>query len=277
MAHGIIGFLEKNKNLIFKFARLRFGKNFNVDEVMSDAALAYYRMVRYHKQYKRTKDTSSFSWFLKKEFDKSSRIGVTTDNDHSPSKCNGNADKDYSEIEYQRLSNKSHDSVDEQFLNDQALFLKDINIKQYDVEDDALGEDEECNTQHKLWCASADSLPYGQRYLICRKSFRKGILSSELFMTLRALSDKKTKLNLTAYQKLLNQYKSEKNLIKAIQERLFEEVIKSGYGLYVGVCLNGTLNYILCAAKSREEANIYLANYGNVLETRQLNPSNHSA
>lgn len=82
MADGIVGFLERNKNLIFKFARLRFGKNFNVDEVMSDAALAYYKMVRYHKQYKRTKDTSSFSWFLKKEFDKSSRMGITMDNSH---------------------------------------------------------------------------------------------------------------------------------------------------------------------------------------------------
>ncbi len=275
MADGIVGFLERNKNLIFKFARLRFGKNFNVDEVMSDAALAYYKMVRYHKQYKRTKDTSSFSWFLKKEFDKSSRMGITMDNSHIQLRSNGNTDKDYLEIAYNRLSNKTLYSDDDSFIDDELLFLKDNNMRECDIEGDALGgEDEDLSTEHKLCCASVDSRPYGQRYLICRKSFKKGMISPELFMTLRALSDKRTKLNLKAYQRLFAQYKSEKKLVKAIQGRLFKEVMNAGYTLYVGACLNGTLNYILCAAKTQDEANIYFTNYGSVLEIRQLNPSN---
>ena len=71
-------FLKKNFWLIIKTARKRFGKNFDVDEIVSDAAAAYEKMKYYHNRRKPTKHTSSYIWFLNKQFDRSSRNGVIT-------------------------------------------------------------------------------------------------------------------------------------------------------------------------------------------------------
>ena len=103
-------FLEKNFWLIIKTARKRFGSNFDLDEIVSDAAAAYDRMKYYHNRRKPTKHTSSYIWFLNKQFDKSSRNGVITDKTGSSVAYSENNAIDIQDSNERLLDCLSHES-----------------------------------------------------------------------------------------------------------------------------------------------------------------------
>ena len=269
-------FLKKNFWLIIKTARKRFGKNFDVDEIVSDAAAAYEKMKYYHNRRKPTKHTSSYIWFLNKQFDRSSRHGVITlttwDNAKYSENDNGMEIRDPNEMLLDRFSHNSFFGGEGSLLErEEEMFYGSSLIDLHEMEEDT--EDSELESKGGEFSPGEDkykrskAMFYGPRYLICFESF-KGLLSTGLYMVLSALSERKMQRNLKQVEKLLENRRSLGDVSKLLRSNLSHEISQAGYQLYVAVCVNGTRNNVLVAATSEEEAKGHLLPYGEMLELR---------
>jgi hypothetical protein len=270
-------FLKKNFWLIIKTARKRFGGNFDLDEIISDAAAAYDRMKYYHNRRKPTKHTSSYIWFLSKQFDKSSRNGVITDKSRNSITYSENNTTEIQDSNERLLDCLSHDSFfsddGSQLEREEEMLYGSSLIDFEEIEEDAKdselqsGQNEGVSMENNLRRSKA--MPYGPKYLICFESF-KGLLSTGLYMVLSALSERKMQRNRKQYEKLLENRRSLGDVSKLLRSNLSHEISQAGYQLYVAVCVNGTRNNVLVAATSEEEAKEHLRPYGEMLELRTI-------
>jgi hypothetical protein len=274
---GDIGkFLQENYGLIVQKARKKFGDTFDIAEVMSDAAEAWHAMKRYHSKAKPTKHTTSYSWFLNRQLDISYRSGVVVDSHRHSKGCsesaNGNGNSDTNEFFFDRASHRSYFGSDDEGRpgHEERLFYLSEELEEYGKVPDAADEGQECG---KMKQARNASLSYVPRYVICMESFKKCLLSGDLRLLLKALSDRNTSLNRGRYEKLLASRRSINALSDHLRQQLFYETAKAGYDLYIAVCLNGSYNNVLVAAHSENEAQTYLARYGNLVEIRRLDIS----
>jgi hypothetical protein len=244
---------------------------------MSDAAEAWHAMKRYHSKAKPTKHTTSYSWFLNRQLDISYRSGVIVDS-HRHSKrssetVNGNGNSDTNEFIFERASHRTYFGSDDEGgpSHEERLFYLSEELEEYgsNVPDPA-DEGQDCGGKRQ---ARNTSLSYVPRYVICMESFKKCLLSGDLRLLLKALSDRNTSLNRGRYEKLLATRRSISALSDHLRQQLFYETAKAGYVLYIAVCLNGRHNNVLVAAHSEKEAQTYLARYGNLIEIRRLDIS----
>ena len=271
-------FLKKNFWLIIKTARKRFGANFDLDEIVSEAAAAYDRMKYYHNRRKPTKHTSSYIWFLNKQFDRSSRHGVVTDKtwDSARYSENGNCMElpDFNETMLDRISHDSyfHDSGSPLEPEEEMLYgssLIDPQEMEEDREESAMEGEEEKTVSREGNSGRSRAVSYGPKYLICFESF-KGLLSTDLYMVLSALSERKMHRNRRHCERLLETRRSIGDVSRLLKSNLCHEISQAGHRLYVAVCVNGTCNNILVAASSEEEARKRLVPYGETLELRMM-------
>ncbi|MDA8103776.1 MAG: hypothetical protein M0Z71_00185 [Nitrospiraceae bacterium] len=267
-------FLQKNYGLIVQKAKKKFGDNFNVPEVLSDAVEAWHAMKDYHSKSQFTKHTTSYSWFLNRQLDMSYRLGVTVDSRRDGSRYSGAGDAntpDVNEINLDRASRQSYLSrSDEDGLDQEERLLYVSEME----ENYGFSEvDEECEDGEKCRMAKRDSVSYIPRYAICLESFRKCPISGDLRLLLQALSDNNTSLNRGRYRKVLASRRSISAISGRLRQHLFYETARAGYDLYIGVCSNGGCNNVLVAARSHDDASKYLARYGRLIDLRQLSIS----
>jgi len=271
-------FLKKNFGLIIKTARKRFGSNLDLDEIVSDAAAAYDRMKYYHNRRKPTKHTSSYTWFLNKQFDRSSRYGVVTDKAWNGSRYSeSSGDTEAQNLDEAMFDRFSHDSFfsgegsplerEEEMLYGSSLM--DLQEMEEDNEDSESEDKEREPSPREDNSRRAKALPYGPKYLICFESF-KGLLSTDLYMVLSALSERKMQRNRRHCEKLLETRRSIGDVSRLLRSNLSHEISQAGYQLYVAVCVNGTCNNVLVAATSEEEAKERLLPYGEMVELRMM-------
>lgn len=271
-------FIGKNFWLIIKTARKRFGSNFDLDEVVSEAAAAYDRMKYYHNRRKPTKHTSSYIWFLNKQFDKSSRLGIVTDKSWDSTRysenVNGNDMPDINEIMLDQFSHDAYLSSQRSPLSHGGEMLYGASlIDAEDLEEDR--EDSEMGPEGNDIYTPEDSsrksrsASSGPKYLICFESF-KGLISTDLYMVLSALSERRMHRNTRHFERLLAASRSISDASKLIRGNLSHEISQAGRRLYVAVCINGTCNNVLVAAASPEEARKSLIPYGEMIELRMM-------
>jgi hypothetical protein len=271
-------FLKKNFWLIIKTARKRFGANFDLDEIVSEAAAAYDRMKYYHNRRKPTKHTSSYIWFLNKQLDRSSRQGVVTDKTWDGRRYveNGNGMEmpDFNETMFDRLSHDSFfgdegsplEPEEEMFYGSSLIDPKEM---EEDREESAFAGEEENPLAGEGNSSRFRAVSYGPKYLICFESF-KGLLSTDLYMVLSALSERKMHRNRRHCERLLETRRSIGDVCRLLRSNLCHEISQAGHRLYVAVCVNGTCNNVLVAAPSEEEARKRLVPYGETLELRMM-------
>ena len=262
-------FIKKNFWLIIKTARKRFGSNFDLDEIVSEAAAAYDRMKYYHNRRKPTKHTSSYIWFLNKQFDKSSRNGVVTDRTWDSTRYSENVNgKELPDVNETMLDQFSHDI----FLSNQRASLDhkgemlygssliDPEEMKEEREDLELGSESSDSSLREDHFKRSKAVSYGPKYLICFESF-KGLLSTDLYMVLSALSERKMQRNRRHFERLLENRRSIRDVSKLLKTNPSHEISQAGYRLYVAVCVNGSCNNVLVAATSEEEAKKSLIPY----------------
>ena len=274
MGDDIGKFLKKNYGLIIQKAKKKFGDNFNVPEVLSDAVEAWHAMKNYHSKSQFTKHTTSYSWFLNRQLDMSYRLGVTVDSRGQGGRYPENTDdagtSDTNEFILDRASHRRYlrgsdeDGLDQE---ERLFYLSEEMDESYDGFSEV---DEECQDGGKGRGARKDSPSYVPRYAICLESFRKCQISGDLRLLLQALSDKNTSLNRGRYKKLLASRRSISAVSDRLRQHLFYETVKAGYGLYIGVCSNGRCNNVLVAARSDDDASEYLARYGKLIDLRRI-------
>jgi hypothetical protein len=272
-------FLKKNFGLIIKTARKRFGNSFDLDEIISDAAAAYDRMKYYHNRRKPTKHTSSYMWFLNKQFDRSSRYGVVTDKMWNGSRYSENGNdletQNVDEAMFDRFSHESFfSSEDSSLAREEEMFYGSSLIDFQEVEEHK-EDSEEMGIDVSAPGANSrktKASPFAPKYLICFESF-KGLLSTDLYMVLSALSERKMQRNRRHCEKLLETRRSVGDVSRLLRSNLYHEISRAGYRLYVAVCVNGTCNNVLVAARSEEEAKERLLPYGEMLELRMMETS----
>jgi len=273
-------FLKRYYRLIMKLARRRLGENFNPTEILSEAAIAFHRWSFYHSRSKRTKMSSSFSWFLNKRLDIYERNGGCSVKDdgewnHRRYSESDSADefspKDFAETVFDWHSDDGFSAADDAFCleREERLFYsalsngaEDIPLSE-EVNDsgDEISDDEEKVIPEE---------PYGARYLVCIESFVKiPLLSSDLQKIIRHLSHDKQEANNIAYGRLTKN-RSVRSAAKIVKSILQWQVSGTPYKLYVGVCLNGTRHHLLVLAQTEEEAKKFLKPYGTMLELRPL-------
>lgn len=271
-------FIKKNFWLIVKTARKRFGSNFDLDEIVSEAAAAYDRMKYYHNRRKPTKHTSSYIWFLNKQLDKSSRNGVVTDKTWDSARysenVNGMETPDFNEMMLDRFSHNIFFSDEGAALDREEEMLYGSSL--VDPEEmEEVREDSEFEGERKEHLPQKDqtkrskTISCGPKYLICFESF-KGLLSTDLYMVLSALSERKMQRNRRHFERLLENRRSIRDVSKLLKTNLSHEISQAGYRLYVAVCVNGTCNNVLVAAISEEEAKKCLIPYGEMIELRMM-------
>lgn len=271
-------FIKKNFWLIVKTARKRFGSNFDLDEIVSEAAAAYDRMKYYHNRRKPTKHTSSYIWFLNKQLDRSSRNGVVTDKTWDSARysenVNGMEASDFNETMLDRFSHDIFFSDEGSPLDREEELLYGSSL--VDPEEmEELREDSELEGEGKEPFSREDNskrskaASYGPKYLICFESF-KGLLSTDLYMVLSALSERKMQRNRRHFERLIETRRSIKDVSKLLRNNLSHEISQAGYRLYVAVCVNGTCNNVLVAATSEEAAKKSLIPYGEMIELRMM-------
>jgi hypothetical protein len=267
-------FLKKNYGLIIQKAKKKFGDNFNVPEVLSDAVEAWHAMKDYHSKSQFTKHTTSYTWFLNRQLDMSYRLGVTVDCRGQGGRYPDNSDdagtSDTNEFILDRESHRSYfrGSYEDGLDQEERLFCVS---EEMDESYNGFSEiDEECEDGGKCRGARKDSPSYVPRYVICLESFSKCPISGDLRLLLQALSDKNTSLNRGRYKKLLATRRSISAVSDRMRQQLFYETVKAGYDLYIGVCSNGRCNNVLVAARSDDDAGAYLARYGKLIDLRRI-------
>ncbi len=271
-------FLKKNFGLIINTARKRFGSNFDLDEIVSDAAAAYDRMKYYHNRRKPIKQTSSYIWFLNKQFDISYRNGVVTDKTRGyavfSESVNSMEIPDVNEMMFDRFSRDIFFSDEGSPLErEEEILYGSSLIDRQEMEEDTEDSESEDNGRDDFPkednSRGSKAMPYGPKYLICFESF-KGLLSTDLYMVLSALSERKMHRNRKHCEKLLSTSRSIGDVSKLLRSNLCHEISQVGYRIYVGVCVNGTCNNVLVAAQSEEEAKNSLLPYGKTIELRTM-------
>lgn len=267
-------FLKKNYGLIIQMARKKFGDNFNVPEVLSDAVEAWHAMKDYHSKSQFTKHTTSYSWFLNKQLDMSYRLGVTVDSHghggRYPENIDGVGTPDTNSYILDRASHRSYFRRSDDDGLDQEERLLCVSEEMDESYGDLSEIDEECEDSEKRRAVRKDYPSYFPRYVICLESFRMCPISGDLRLLLQALSDKNTPLNRGRYKKLLASRRSISAVSDRLRQHLFYETVKAGYDLYIGVCSNGSCNNVLVAARSQGDASKYLARYGRLIDLRRM-------
>lgn len=265
---GLSNFLKENFWLIVNEARNRYGNNFNLDEVISDAANAYYNMRSYHKRTKNTKETTSFTWFLKKQFDKSSGFSVLTHSRGNKNLCSreSGAEKDTNEVMFDRYSYDAFLGNEESpFEREEQCFHGFSELEPSEIEEGTEAEGENKKPSLKRPASkNTDVILDSEKYRICIESF-KGHLSHDLYKLLRSLSGKRMRYN---RRKAFDTDNSLNQSHRFLRSKLFYEISQAGYSLYVGICLNGICSNVLVAARCEAEAKKYLKRYGNLIEIR---------
>jgi hypothetical protein len=274
-------FLKKNYGLIVQRAKKKFGDNFNVPEVLSDAVEAWHAMKDYHSKSQFTKHTTSYSWFLNKQLDMSYRLGVSVDSywqgGRYPDNSGGAGTPDTNEFILERASHRSYVGRSDEDGLDQEERLLCVS-EEIDESYDGFSEvDGECEDGGRCRAARKGASSYVPRYVICLESFSKFPIPGDLRLLLQALSDKKTSLNRGRYKKLLASRRSISAASDRLRQHLLYETVKAGYDLYIGVCSNGSCNNVLVAALSPDDAGKYLERYGRLIDLRRMCVSQSSS
>ncbi|GEM_PF-3891761 len=125
-------FLKKNYGLIIQKAKKKFGDNFNVPEVLSDAVEAWHAMKDYHSKSQFTKHTTSYTWFLNRQLDMSYRLGVTVESRGQGGRYPENTDdagtSDTNEFILDRESHRSYfrGSYEDGLDQEERFFLDEL-------------------------------------------------------------------------------------------------------------------------------------------------------
>jgi hypothetical protein len=268
-------FLNRYYRLIMKLAQRRLGDNFSPTEILSEAAIAYYRWFFYHSRSKRTKMPLSYSWFFNKRLDAYARNGG----------CSVRDDREWNSIRYYESDNRDNffpgdfeDTLSEKIgydvllAGDNDLALEGEESLFHSALDNG-AEDFTLSGEAKVsYDLSGDEdevihdEPYGAKYLVCIESFEKvPLLSSDLQRIFRHLSHDKQEANDIEYKKL-TENRSIRRAAKEVRTKLQEQVSGTPYKLYVGICLNGARRHLLVLAQTEDEAREFLKPYGTVLE-----------
>jgi hypothetical protein len=239
-------FLQKNMGMIISTARKRFPLNeVNSDEILSEAAIAYYEALSYMNRFKKAQMTSVFQWFLMKRFDRLARNNLLIPEVRPEIQMPVDADAGRCE----RME-----------FNDVADYM--------DIEEKVLRGGiygNECKDD-------SESGFFFQRYHICEKSF-EGIVARRTYTALKLLSRQGDFSEKRAM--LCRSYSCSRltDIIRRIQESLIAEVKEMGCRIFIGQCLNGSVSKILVCAVTKEEAIRYLREYGEILEIKEFQPT----
>jgi hypothetical protein len=257
-------FIEKNLGLIIAVAKAKFGGAFSEEEVMSDAYMAWWAMKEYHNRHKNTKHTSSYTWFLSRQLDYSYEMGISLPLKRSK-QFSTKDDADTPDQNDLLLDRASHSAFFEK--NEAGALEKEEEFLYGDGFDDF----EDTNGNGKGGRGEQhDKYTYVPKYIVCIESFNNCKPSKALTSILKAVSDKNARNNRRSYGKLLVAHRSVTRQADSIRKYLIYEASKAGYHLYVAICLNGSCNNILVAARSEEEAKQYLPAYGRLMEIRRM-------
>ena len=252
-------FLQKHVSLIIKTARKKLGTHFSIFEVMSHASRAWEITKDYHSPYKRTKPTSSFTWWLKRVLDLAYDQGITVPCNHLLPD-NGEGDFDHDSL---KLDSASHRD-----------FFEHPDYSELSKEEEIFYNGGEGDETHKTGGRSEPGnklFAYVPKYVVCHQSFKKFLRSQDLCVVIKALSDKNTAQFAVRYKKLLKKRRSMENFAEYLREQLLNEATKAGRTVYIARCVNGSYNSVLVAGRSEEEACSYLAPYGEFVEISPLN------
>src|SRR5208283_3200621 len=233
-------FLKKNKGIIIKIARKSIGRNFNEKEAMSIAYLAGLQAKVYKRdQFQKTKDTTVFVWYLKKGFE--SIRGL--DGGESPSHGKHRASDDESRsVDFERVS-----------LPSGAIE----------------GRADSRNPKYAGFGTETDT-EANSEFHVCIKSFKDRSISKKILDTLRLLTHQRYAT--PAINELEKMYGCTRRgtLSNRILKELISEISAMGMKLFKAECLNGTHSVVIACAGSREDADLYFAEYGKVLKCSQL-------
>jgi hypothetical protein len=273
LGEDIGAFIKRNYGLIIKTAKKKFGPNFCVPTILSDAAAAWFVMKDQHNKSKSAKDTSSYFWHLHRQMDITYGTGIAVDQQYASAS---------------RLSEDSGLPTGDDFVLDQASH------EMYGRGDDesGLGHEEQLyygideagdfesstpdgngNGNGSGKNGHGEFMEYVPKYVICMESFADIKCGADLSMLMKALSDDNGRNNRERYENLIATRRSLPALSDRLRKNLIFAAHKAGYYLYIAVCLNGACNNVLVAAQSQEEAAKYLSRYGNLMEIRRLETS----
>ena len=252
-------FVDENLGLIIKMAKIKFGDVFSIEEVKSDAWIAWHDMKDFHSIGKNTKQTSTYTWHLQNRLDFSYKTGIREPLARAV-KIPENGD--FQDFILDRQSYNNFFSRD-----DSAQLSQEENFCYRDPALDELDQDADFPVDKGN--GQKEAFTYVPKYVICLESFHECLNSGDLKAILKALSNKNASKNRRPYDTLLAKHRSMQHLAELIRQHIIYEVSKSGYNLYIAVCLNGNCNNILVAAKSEEEAKSYLRAYGRLMDIRR--------
>ncbi|HAM50780.1 MAG TPA: hypothetical protein DCP92_08830 [Nitrospiraceae bacterium] len=253
-------FVDENLGLIIKIARAKFGDVFSIEEVKSDAWIAWHDMKDFHSIGKNTKQTSTYTWHLQNRLDFSYKTGIGEPLSRASKKREIGDSQDF--ILDRRSYNTFFSRGDSSRLSEEEnLCYRDPALGELNQDADFHGD---CGDRQK------EVFNYVPKYVICLESFHECLDSGDLKVILKALSNKNASKNRRPYITLLANHRSMKHLAELIRQHIIYEVSQAGYNLYVAVCLNGSCNNILVAAKSEEEAISYLPSYGRIMDIRRF-------
>lgn len=231
-------FLKKNKGIIIKIARKSLGRQFNEKEAMSIAYLAALQAKVYKRdQFQKTKDTTVFVWYLKKGFERIRGLDGGESLNQKPS-CNDESRA----IDFERM-----------FLlpgeNEGSAYNRIF--------------------QHAVYGAETPSEAKSE-FHVCIKSFRDKTISKRILDTLRLLTHRHH--SIPAMSELEKMYGCTRRgtLSNKILKVLISEISAMGMKLFKAECLSNTHSIVVACAGSKEEADLYFAEYGKVLICSQL-------
>ncbi len=231
-------FLKKNKGIIIKIARKSLGRQFNEKEAMSIAYLAALQAKVYKRdQFQKTKDTTVFVWYLKKGFERIRGF------DGGESLNQTMAHKDESRIiDFERVSLLPGE-------NEGSAYNRTFQHAGYGVEPAYEAKSE---------------------FHVCIESFRDKTISKKILDTLRLLTHQHH--SMPAMSELEKMYGCTRRgaLSNKILKELISEIGAMGMKLFKAECMSNTHSIVVACAGSKEEADLYFAEYGKVLICSQL-------
>jgi len=234
-------FLERNKGMIIKIARKCLGPSFNEKEAISIAYLAALQAKVYKRdQFRKTKDTTVFVWYLQKGFDTIRGFdGGETLNKLSEAAYNGQSRA----VDFERIL--------------------------YSASDEAARYGAGCDSCPGMF-GMEPSTAETSEFRICIESFRDKAISKKVLDTLRLLTHKRSCSSVI--DELENMYgcKRKTALSSKIFNELISEISDAGLKLFKAECLNNVHSIVIACAESREQADNYFAHYGKILRCSQL-------
>lgn len=243
-------FLITNKGMILQEARKWFGFNYEENEIMSEAAIAYqYFVLRKRDPHKKLKDTTGFLWYLKKRFREVRKIynfrPVQMQETEDPIEINPEDGVDTSVSDNDKtITAQKH----EKYAYTELGAMVIPNTAQYPSSSKGVLNTSYMNTSDD--------------FKVCMPSFFDNGADTRLFSGLSMLARSCSDGSVDALKRSYDC-----RTVEDLKAKIAKDIavfVSKGLCIYRAECINGDRSTVIVCAKSLDDAKKYFATYGQV-------------